>query len=406
VDGPATDAVIGLPRSVFVDSVGNIFFSDAVLNRVLMIDTLGILREVAGDGFQGFAGDGFDASRASFDRPAGIFVDRNGDVYVADRGNNRVRRMDAETRIVDTVAGSGGTLFDGDGALATIANLDSPAGVFVDRNQNLFIADRDHNRIRRVNAQTRRMTTVAGRESAGNVGDGGPATEAYLNRPISVVMDLEGNLYISDEGNLRVRKVDVDGIITTVAGAAVRYDFLGAAIGGFGGDGGPATLALFNNMKDIFVDAGGNIYICDENNNRVRRVDPKAIITTVAGDGWVDTDGGGRYTTDDVPATESSLNDPKGVFVDRSGNLIIADEDNNRIRMVVGIAAPTDVFAVSIPSADFNGDGSVAFEDFLLFAGVFGLRSIDPPYDSKFDLDSSGEIGFGDFLLFAGQFGK
>lgn len=409
LDGlPATETPLGRPRSVFVDSVGNVYFSDTQLHLVRVIDAVSAtISTVAGSGFGGFyAGDGGPATEASLYNPRGIFIDRHGNLYIADGWNHVVRRVDATTGIIESVAGDGLPGFSGNTFPATESSLNNPSGVFVDREGHLYIADLNNNRVRRVDAQSGVMSTVAGGLFQGFSGDGGPATRASLNGPISVFLDRGGNMFIADAGNLRIRRVDRNGIINTVAGSASRVNMFGNFLAGYSGDGGPATRAEFNLIKDIFVDAGGNLYITDENNNRVRRVGLDGIITTVAGDGFVDpVVGGGRFTGDGIPATEASLNDPKGVFVDRLGNLFIADEDNGRIRVVEGVGAPTVLHASVSKTSDFNGDGRVDFADFMAFAGVFGRARNEEGFDDRFDLDDNGEIGFADFLIFAGSFG-
>ena len=330
----ATDAPLVRPRSVFVDTIGNVFFADSGLDRIMRIAVSGVLTTVVGDGFPDFSGDGLPATRASVNNPRGVFVDTDGSIYFADTNNHRVRKVDGETGLVSTIAGDGEPQYLDDGYAASSSPINSPSDVFLDRDGNVFIADSGNNRVRRVDANTGIITTVAGGYDEGFAGDGGPATDARLDNPVSVVVDVAGRIYICDAGNLRVRRVEMDGTIHTIAGSAVRSPGISGIVPGYSGDGGPATLAEFDLMKDIFVDSGGNLYITDENNNRIRRVDPNGIITTVVGDGFVAPEGGGRFNGDFLPATETSLNDPKGVFIDRNGDLYIADEDNHRIRKV------------------------------------------------------------------------
>jgi sugar lactone lactonase YvrE len=227
--------------------------------------------------------------------------------------------VDASTGIITTVAGNGIPGYSGDGGPATSASLSGPSGVVVDATGNLLIADSSNYRIRRVDASTGIITTVAGNGIRGFSGDGGPATSASLS-PIGVAVDATGNLFIADTGNHRIRRVDEStGIITTVAGNGIR---------GFSGDGGPATSASLNYPTGVAVDGSGNLFIADAANNRIRWVDASTgIITTVAGNGMPD------YSGDGGPATSASLNGPSGVVVDAAGNLFIADNDNKRIRL-------------------------------------------------------------------------
>src|SRR5437879_1577083 len=232
------------------------------------------INTVAGGG----AGDGGDATIANLNSPAGVSVDSSGNLYIADLGNERIRKIAAATGIITTVAGNGVLGFAGDGGAATSASLNSPAGVSVDASGNLYIADYANHRIRKVSAATGIITTVAGNGINTFAGDGGAATSASLNSPSGVALDASGNLYIADYFNNRIRKVDAaSGIITTVAG---NGSF------GFAGDGGAATSASVSGPAGVAVDAGGNLYIANYSTHRIRKVDAATgIITTVAGNG-------------------------------------------------------------------------------------------------------------------------
>lgn len=418
--GSAANAQLGLPRSIAVDITGNIYISDPDNHRIRKVDaTSGLISTVAGDGFTDdrrfgrFSGDGGPATDASLNTPTGIFIDTQGNLYIADRRNHRIRKVDATSGIISTVAGDGFVdddglgRFSGDGELATETSLNEPTGVFIDRQGNLYVADRLNHRVRKVNAVSGIISTVAGNEDLGFSGDGGPAIDARLNNPIGIFVDRHGTLFISDTLNRRVRRVDISGTITTVAGGNAQDSFR-QFISGFSGDGGPAIDAELSNIKDIFVDSGGSLYIADENNHRIRKVDTSGIITTVAGDGFQDTIrfGVGRFSGEGSPATEASLHDPKGVFVDSQGNLYIADEDNHRVRMVERIGAPTVLVSNFFKTTDFTGDNKVDFSDFLEFLNRFGQKKEDPDFDPKFDLDNNEEVGFSDFLIFAEDFGK
>jgi sugar lactone lactonase YvrE len=266
---------------------------------------------VAGNGTGGYTGDGGVATNAELRSPYGVALDAAGNIFIADRYNNRIRKVDIRG-VITTVAGGGS---GGDGGAATNASLNSPYGVALDASGNLYIADEGNNRIRKVDG-TGKITTVAGTNSGGYSGDGGAAACAKLNIPFGVALDFVGNLYIADTGNNRIRKVDTNGVITTVAGTNKS---------GFSGDGGTATNAMLYSPAGVAVDSSGNLYIADYSNNRIRKVDTNGVITTVAG-GGSGGDGGA--------ATSAGLFDPSGVALDAFGDLFIADYNNNRIRKV------------------------------------------------------------------------
>lgn len=319
--GPATSAELNLPNGTAVDSSGNLFIADTVDSLVRRVDLgTGIITTVAGGGLNGL-GDGGPATSAELAVPHGVAVDDSGNLFIADYYNQRIRRVDAATGIITSVAGDGVFGFSGDGGPATSAELASPFGVAVDASGNIFIADSDNERIRRVDAATGIITTVAGDGVAGFGGDGGPATSAQLNLPLGVAVDTFGDVFIADENNSRMRRVDAGtGVITTVAGDGVA---------GFSGDGGPATGAELYFPAGVAVDATGNLFIADTDNSRIRRVDAvTGIIITVAGVGTV------GFSGDGGPATSADLNYPSGVAVDSFSNLYTADTNNLRIRSV------------------------------------------------------------------------
>jgi sugar lactone lactonase YvrE len=249
--------------------------------------------------------------------------------------------------------------------------------------------DSFNNRIRKVDSSGE-ISTVAGNGEAGFSGDGGPATEASLNGPSDVALDSAGNLFVVDSFNDRIRKVDGSGTITT---------FAGNGEGGESGDGGVATDASLFLPGGVFVGAEGNFYISDELNSRIRVVDTSGIISTLAGTG------ANSYSGDGGPATEAELWFPVGLFVDRTGDLYVADSVNGRIRRVGGIAF-TDSESPLDPAADFNGDGSVEFSDFVAFAQNFGRQQENQNFDAKFDLNANGSVDFADFVIFARAFGR
>ncbi len=317
--GPAVSAQLNNPSGVAVDSSGNVYFADRGNNRIRKIDqATGEISTVAGNGLT---------------YPHAVAVDSDGNLYIADNGNNRIRKVDKTTGEISTVAGNGVRGFSGDGGAATSAHLALPTGVAVDSSGNLYIADQDNNRIRKVDKATGTISTVAGNGGRGYSGDGGLANETSLNNPIGVAVDSSGDVYIADTGNSRIRKVDqITGKISTVAGTGRQ---------GYSGDGGPATSAQLTIPFEIAVDASGNLYFADYGNNRIRKVDTGGMISTVAGGG---TSGSG----DGGPATSAKLSSPFGVAVDSSGNVYIGDSRNNRIRKVEPLSSNADLSGLTL----------------------------------------------------------
>lgn len=314
--GAATDASFSTPLGLVCDPNGGFLISDHYNHRVRRVEPNGIIRTVIGNGVPGFSGDGGPATKASIYYPYGMAFDTAGNLYLADERNNRVRRVDRDG-IITTVAGTGGTGYNGEGLPATNANLGGPTDVAVDGAGNLFIACYHDNRIRKVDT-TGRIWTVAGDGAYAYRGDGGPATNASLARPSGVAVD-RGAILIADQYNHRARRIGPDGIIRLFAGGR-EATYLG--------DGGPATAASLYQAIDLEGDGRGNAYIADHYHNRIRRVDAGGIITTVAGTGQ------NGYNGDGIPAIEARLNNPTDVALDGSGNLFIADGLNCRIRRV------------------------------------------------------------------------
>ncbi len=339
--GAATAAQLIFPSGVAVDGDGNLYIADTDNHRIRKVDTDGDISTVAGGGSS--LGDGGAATAARLIFPSGVAVDGDGNLYIADRNNHRIRKVDADTDFISTVAGSRYRGDSGDGGAATAARLNYPRGVAVDGSGNLYIADTDNHRIRKVDADTDFISTVAGSRYRGDSGDGGAATAARLSSPSGVAVDGSGNLYIADRGNHRIRKVDADtDFISTAAGASSG-----------GGDDGPATAARLTSPSDMAVDGSGNLYIADRNNHRIRKIGTDGNITTVAGTGM------SGYSGDGAAATAAQLNFPSGVAVDGSGNLYIADRDNHRIRKV---DADTDFISTVAGdgTAGYGGDGAAA----------------------------------------------
>ncbi len=317
---PATHATLDFPIGVAVDATGTLYIADSGSQRIRKVSPAGIITTVAGNGYCCFSGDGQAATNAALNLPYDISTDRSGNLYIADRDNQRILRVNAKNGVMTTVAGNGVLGYSGDGGPALKASLANPMGMTIGRDGSLFIVDQGNHRIRKVDAITGIISTVAGNGIQDLAGDGGPATEARLNSPMGIAVDAEGKLYISDTGNQRVYVVDIsDGSINTVAGTGGS---------GFSGDGGPATRADLANPTSLAVDPEGNLYIADSDNHRVRKVDKKTgMITTVAGDGNSGLQGDGG------PAVEASLRYPAGISIDQD-ILYIADTGHHLIRIV------------------------------------------------------------------------
>lgn len=317
--GPATAAMTNHPIGIAIDGAGNIFIAEHDNNRVRKISTTGIISTVAGTGVAGFSGDGGPATSAKLYRPYWVCVDPVGNLYIADAFNNRIRKINT-SGIISTIAGTGTAGYGGDGGPATAARLSTPTCVKRDNAGNLYFTDNGNKRVRKITASGT-ISTIAGTGVIGYTGDGGLATGASLNYPSSVCIDASGNVLIADSENNAIRKVNTSGIISTIAGTGVW---------GFSGDGGPATLAKVNRPNDIIVDSVGNIYFADNLNNRVRKVDLSGVIVTIAGTGFA------GFSGDGGPATAAQLNGVNGLFFDATGSLLITDVLNQRIRKIAG----------------------------------------------------------------------
>ena len=336
-DCPAVDAHLDYVRHLTVTPAGDLLISDSTDYRVRKVDASGIISTLAGTGAASFSGDGGPADLAALLSPDAVTTDRAGHVYIADE--NRVRRVTPAGGI-STIAGNGTRWFSGDGRAANSAQLSVLGGVTTDRAGNVYIVDAGNNRIRKVDAQGR-ITSIAGAgevDRGGFSGDGGPATAARIDPSgcPGILIDPAGSVLFADTYNNRIRKIDGQGMMSTVAGSGAANGPDDPEIG----DGGAATEAKFASACGLALDAAGNLYISDSANHRVRKVDRAGTITTVAGSG--DTRHG-DYTGDGGPATAARLNYPAGLAFDGAGRLHIADLGNNVIRRVDGQGTITTV---------------------------------------------------------------
>lgn len=375
--GAATAARLYHPNGVAVDSTGNVYIADTANHRIRLVDAAsGTISTVAGNGAMGFSGDGGAAIDASLSFPSAIALDSAANLYITDTGNNRVRRVDAASSVITTVAG-GGSVYPTDGVAATTAKLGFPRAVIVDGSDNLIIADSGHQTIRYVDMGTGLITTLAGipatgtdaRDSSGFGGDGGPATAATLQFPTGLLLDASGNLYIADTGNNRVRRVDTSGAIATIAGGASST---GGSARGFGGDGDLATNAsLYSPSGLAFAATSGDLYIADSGNNRIRRIDgTTGIIKTIAGNGLA------GFAGDGGSALDASLYSPAGLALQANGNLLVADPGNERIRLI------SQPFTTANNAPSPVADSYTTAEDVTVTTGNVLANDSDPDGDT------------------------
>lgn len=351
--GPAVNAQLNNPRGIVTDPAGNVYFCDLLNNVVQKVDTNGILTTIVGTGVAGYNGDNIPGSQAELNEPWRVTIDPAGNLYIADYGNNRIRKL-APNGIITTVAGNGRPDYSGDGGPALNATLDGPEQAEIDAFGNMYIADSGNNVIRKV-SPSGIISSVAGSgfdaglvnskcTGGGYSGDGGPATKAELDLPVSLAVDPSDNLWISDQCNNVIRYVDsATGNISTVAGIYNAY--------GYTGDGGPATKATFNGPAGIARDAAGNIYVTDYGNNVLRVLLTNGNIATVAGNGYQ------GYSGDGGPATLAEMDSLRQVAVGTFGDIYIADTYNNAIRKLtpaaVTLGETTNAFG-NIPNVAAN----------------------------------------------------
>ncbi len=336
--GPAVSAALFLPTGVTPDKRGNIFIAEQQRNRVRRVAPDGTISNFAGTAQSGYSGDGGAATNATLFYPTSVAVDASNNVFISDTLNSVIRRVDANSGIISTIAGTGVIGFSGDGGNARNAKLAGPLGIAFDRTGNLFIAEFQGNRIRMV-TPAGIISTVAGNGTAGFSGDNGPATAAKMSTPTGVAVDSDGNVFFSDRDNQRIRRFKPGGNITTIAGSGQR---------GFSGDGGKAVNAALNTPTGLTTDAAGSLYISDAENSRIRKVTADGNINTVVGSQFA------GYGGDGGPPASANLAGPNDLAFDSAGNLFIADEFNHRIRAVL---ATPPAFSASPTSLSFSVSG-------------------------------------------------
>jgi uncharacterized protein (TIGR03437 family) len=359
--GPARGASLGLPEGMVIDHSGNLYIATTLDNRVRRVAPDGNILVFAGNGNSGFSGDGGPATAASLNGPQGLAIDQGGNVYVADTGNNRIRRITPDG-IISTVVGDGQARFQGDGGSPLTASLSGPVGLAVDSAGNLVVADTSNNRVRLVSKGT--ITTVAGTNGGGFSGDGGPATSAQLNEPMAIAIDGAGRIYIADSNNHRVRVIN-NGVINTFAGN-----------GNFqlSGDGGPAVNASLNFPTGIALDTAGNLLIADFQNSRIRNVGTNGVISSVAGDGKF------RLSADNIPAVTAVLSLPSGLALDQNENVYFTENQRARVRKMNSNGIITTV--IGNGTQGFSGEGVPATTSSLYSPSRLALDSAGNLYVS------------------------
>lgn len=303
------------PVGAAYDAAGDLFIADANRNQVIEISVSGAVTVVAGDGTQGFVGDGRPAPAAELNEPTAVAVGADGTLYIADTGNQRIRAVQGGT--ISTFAGSGVRGFGGDGGAATAAALNRPVALALDASGALLICDQGNERVRRISGG--KIATIAGNGTQGFTGDGAAATAAELSGPSGIAVTADGRVFIADTGNQRVRVVAKSGVISTFAGTGVA---------GFGGEGGPAVSARLNRPMGLAVDGVNELYVADENNHRLRRIGTDGTIVTVAGNGVQGP------AADSAVAMSAPQDQPASVAVSSFGWPVIADASDGSVRLL------------------------------------------------------------------------
>jgi sugar lactone lactonase YvrE len=349
-----------LPSAIVFDHAGNLYIAETANHVIRKVDTTGNITTIAGTGTQGFSSISGPANAAQLDSPQGLALDTANNLYIADTHNNVVRKLSLTTGILTTIAGTGTPGFSGDNGPATNAQLDLPTALALDAQNNLYLADTRNHRIRRIDATTGVITTIAGNGTQGFSRDNGPATAASIDSPTGLALDAANNLYLADTHNHRIRRIGATtGLITTIAGTGTA---------GYSGDDAAASTATLALPHGLSVDTSGNIYIADTENQRIRRIDAvTGLITTVAGNG---TQG---FSGDNGPATAATLDTPRDTTFSPAALLTIADTGNQRIRQleakpaastniqtIAGLGVTTaGALTLTAPSVIAYGTGSI-----------------------------------------------
>ena len=336
-DGTGTAASFYFPSGVTADASGNVYVADSSNNKIRKVTSAGVVTTFAGSGSYGSTDE--TGTAASFDNPTGVAVDLSGNVYVADENNNKIRKV-TSARVVTTFAGSGMTGSNDGLATGIIASFNGPSGAAVDASGNVYVADQGNHNIRKISTAGL-VTTFAGSGSAGATN--GTGTAASFNYPVCVAADTSGNLYVAEAGNHDIRKVSPVGVVTTLAGS-----------GSSGWADGTGTAASFNRPWGMAVDASGNVFVADSHNNMIRKVTSAGVVTTFAGSG---TAGSAEGT-----GTAASFNNPDGVAVDASGNVYVGDLNNNKIRKISPTGVVTTLAGSGVVGAT-DGTGTAASFD-------------------------------------------
>ncbi len=375
--GNALNAELNKPAGIYLDNAGNLFICDAGNNIIRKVNSSGIISIVAGNGCTDYTGNNAPALQCGLYQPTGIFGDQHHNLYICDFAHSVVEKIDS-SGFMHNLAGNDSPGYSGDNALATLAQLYNPSSLAMDDTGNIYIADEVNNRIRKIRVSTGIISTIAGSGLAGYSGDNGPALAAKFRDPYSIAIDHSGNIYVADLFNNAIRKINSAGTISTIAGT-------GAA--GYTGDGAAATAATLFNPTAVALDDSGNLYIADNQNNAIRKVNTSGIISTIAGTGIAGFSGEGAL------AKNAMLNKPVSVICDHTGTIFISDQFNNRIRKV----DTSGVISTYAGPGYFSGDGGQALEATLYrphgVACKNGIIYIADAYNSRIrKVDTNGMI--------------